>query len=421
MKTPFKTLMAAAIAACMTHGAMADQGPVPTGVEPLDRVFVVMMENHGYAEVVGNPDMPFFNRLAKSSALATGYFAVAHPSLTNYLEIVGGSNFGVINDHSPDWHNGSCQTNLSTGMPSLDESSFPNICPLQGGGTDSATPAIDLSNLEGNNPGPVLNIDGNASYQAAHTVALSIAHQLVASGRTWKAYEESLPPSGADGINNADGLFSSGPSTNANPPSASGISDAVVDLYAVKHDPFAYFLDIENGSDKRLSLARIVGFDGEHGLFSDLASGHVPNFSFIAPNQCNDQHGRSGAGPQCDGDPNDVGTLTGLNPALMYQGDVALERIVGAIRSSPVWKQGHNAIVIVWDESDYSNAPITNQVALLVTTNAGGEEGRTSGRFYTHFSLLKSIEAGFGLPCLNHACDAGTAVMTDLFSRGDSR
>jgi len=26
---------------------------------------------------------------------ATSYFAVAHPSLTNYLEVVGGSNFGV--------------------------------------------------------------------------------------------------------------------------------------------------------------------------------------------------------------------------------------------------------------------------------------------------------------------------------------
>jgi len=39
-----------------------------------------------------------------------------------------------------------------------------------------------------------------------------------------------------------------------------------------------------------------------------------------------------------------------------------------------------------------------------------------SNRFYTYFSLLKSIEAGFGLPCLNHACDSNVAVMTDLFN-----
>jgi len=427
VKTPFKILLAAALAACTIQGAQADQGPVPRGVEPLDRVFLIMMENHGYAEVIGNPDMPFLNRLAKQSALATHYFGVAHPSLTNYLEIVGGSNFGVINDHSPDWHNGGCQTNLSTGVPSLDTSAYPNICPFKGSGTDTATPAIDTSNLEGNNAGPVINIDGSANYPAAeHTVALSLAHQLVASGRTWKAYEESLPPPHADvldsanvaspanGVDNADGVFS-----NLNPPTNFGITDGIADLYAVKHNPFAYFADIQEGTDKRLSLARMVGFEGEHGLFADLASGHVPNFAYIVPNQCNDQHGRSNAGPQCDFDPSDNGTLVGLNPALMFQGDVALERIVGAIKSSPAWKQGHNAIVIVWDESDYSNYPITNQVTLVVATNAAGGEGRTSGTFYTHFSLLKSIEAGFGLPCLNHACDSTTAVMTDLFSRDD--
>jgi len=415
MKTSFQAVLAATIAACATQAAVADQGPVPTGVAPLDHVFLIMMENHGYAEVIKNPDMPFLNRFAKSSALATNYFGVAHPSLTNYLEIVGGSNFGVINDHSPDWHNTACQTNLSTGTPSLDTSAYPNICPLQGSGMDYPTAAVDTSNLEGNNPGPVINIDGTASYpNPAPTVALSLAHQLVASGRSWKAYEESLPPTGADGVNNADGLFS-----NLNPPSAVGITDGIVALYAVKHDPFAYFADIQQGGDDRLSLKNVVGFEGTHGLFSDLASGHVSSFTYIVPNQCNDQHGRSGAGPQCDFDPNDVGTLVGLNPALMYQGDVALERIVGAIKASPTWKQGRNAIVIVWDESDYSNSPITNQVTLVVASNRGGGEGRTSDRFYTHFSLLKSIEAGFGLPCLNHACDANTAVMTDLFSGGD--
>ncbi len=41
-----------------------------------------------------------------------------------------------------------------------------------------------------------------------------------------------------------------------------------------------------------------------------------------------------------------------------------------------------------------------------------------SGQFYTSFSLTKSIEAAFGLPCLNHACDSNTKVMRDLFSDG---
>jgi hypothetical protein len=248
---------------------------------------------------------------------------------------------------------------------------------------------------------------------------MSIAHQIVAKGGSWKTYQESLPPTGADGVNLADGIFS-----NLNSPSNFGMTDGVVGLYAVKHNPFAYFLDIENGTTRGLSLSNVVGFDGNTGLFSDLYSGKVPTFSFIVPNQCNDQHGRGGAGPQCDFDPNDVGTLQGLNPALMYQGDVTLQRIVGAIKASPSWTEGRNAIVIVWDESDYSNAPITNQVTLIVATNDGDDDshghngdshGRTSNRFYTHFSLLRSIEGALGLPCLNHACDPNTNIMNDLF------
>jgi len=384
---------------------------VPHGIAPLDHVVIIMMENHGYAEVTGNPNMPFLNAFAKKSASASNYYAVAHPSLTNYLEVVGGSNFGVLNDHSPDWHNGACQTNLATGQPSLDTGAYANICPIAGSGTDAATPAVDLSNFECNDAGPCFNVDGSVSLAAASTVGKTIAHQLVATGRTPKAYEENLPPTGADGVNSADGYWS-----NLNPPSSVGITDGVLGLYAGRHNPFAYFVDIQSGGNPHLSLNRIVDFDSPTGLFADLASGNVPSYSYIVSNQCNDQHGRSGAGPACDYDPNNTGTLTGLNPALVFAGDPAIERIVTGIKASPAWKSGRNAIVIVWDESDYANAPITNQVTLVVQTNDGGSSGVVSNRFYTYFSLLKSIEAGFGLPCLNHACDSNVAVMTDLFN-----
>ena len=412
MKSPLKLLVAGLATASITAGAVAREGDVPRGVRPLDHLFLIMMENHGYAEVIGNPNMPFLNHMARHGALATNYYAVAHPSLTNYLEIVGGSNFGVLNDHSPDWHNANCQTNLFTGQPSLDEGSYPNICPIGGVGTDAATPAIDNSNLEGNSPGPVINIDGKAHYPAAKTAGKTIAHQLVAAGRSWKAYEENLPPTGADKVDTADGFF-----WDQNLPTTVGITDGVLGLYAVKHDPFAYFADVQEGSDPQLSLKNVVGFDGAHGLFADLAQGHLPDLVYIVPNQCNDQHGRSGGGPECDYDPNDVGTLTGLNPGLMFQGDATLERLVTAITASPAWKHGRSAIVVVWDESDYSNAPITNQVTLVVQTNEGDNEGVRSSHFYTHFSLLKSMEAAFNLPCLNHACDATTEVMDDLFGK----
>jgi len=109
-----------------------------------------------------------------------------------------------------------------------------------------------------------------------------------------------------------------------------------------------------------------------------------------------------------------------LNPALIYQGDLTLRTLVNAIHSSPVWQEGHNAIVIVWDENDYSVLPTTNQVLLTVETNYG-KHGVKSGRFYTHFSLLKSLESSLRVPCLNHACDAGTNVMSDLFASADAR
>ena len=142
----------------------------------------------------------------------------------------------------------------------------------------------------------------------------------------------------------------------------------------------------------------------------------MPAFSFIAPNQCNDQHGRGNAGPFCNYDPSDNGTQAGLNPALIYRGDVSVQKIVTAIKRSASWNMGKNAIVLVWDENDYSTSPNTNQVMLVVDTNYG-TGGRQSARRYTHFPLLKTLEAGFGLPCLNHACDANVAVMSDLFER----
>jgi hypothetical protein len=402
-----KALFAALLVA-LSCAAFAQVGPVPKGVPHLDHVFVIMMENHGYSQILNNPNAPFINAYMRSANLATNYFAVAHPSLTNYLEVVGGSNFGVLSDNNSDWHNGSCATNLSTGMPDTDNPASGPICPIAGTGTDAATPAMDFTNETQGQPGEV-NIDGRTSFAAnPNTVAMTIADQLTESGRTWKSYQENLPVSGPDRVNASDGFFTnltdfSKMNPQLNPPLTQG---DIVSLYAAKHNPFVYFANVQAGKYRN-----IADFSA---LYRDLGSGNVPNYSFIAPNQCNDQHGRGNAGPFCYYDPNDDGSQAGLNPALIYQGDVTVQRLVTAIHSSPAWREGNNAIVVLWDENDYSLAPNTNQVVLTVDTNYGPHRLQ-SGVFYTHFSLLKSIEAGFGLPCLNHACDAGTNVMSDLF------
>ncbi len=141
----------------------------------------------------------------------------------------------------------------------------------------------------------------------------------------------------------------------------------------------------------------------------------MPTFSFIAPNQCNDQHGRGNGTAFCAFDPDDNGTQAGLNPALIQQGDMAMRQIVTAIKQSPVWFHSNSAIVILWDENDYSIAPNVNQVLLIVDTSYG-THGVSSSKSYNHFSLLKSMESGLHLPCLNHACDSTVNVMADLFS-----
>src|SRR6202158_2872128 len=130
----------------------ANEGAVPKGVPRLDHVFVIVMENHGYGQIIGNPDTPFANSYANSANSANNYFAVAHPSLTNYLEVVGGSNFGVHADQYPDWHNTACLPNLPTGAASTDVPSTGNICPIAGNGADAATPAVDTTTNETTTP-----------------------------------------------------------------------------------------------------------------------------------------------------------------------------------------------------------------------------------------------------------------------------
>jgi len=411
-----KLALALGLLAALSCTVLAQEGSVPTGVPHLDHVFVVMMENHGYREILGNGNAPFINSYAQSANLATNYFAVAHPSLTNYLDVVGGSNFGIHSDNSPDWHNGSCATNLYTGIPNTDNPSSPAICPIWGSGTDAATPILDCTN-EVTGPPCEVNLDGIAWYPAVTTtLGVTIADQLASVGKTWKTYQENLPMTGADLVDYSDGEFTN--NTNFSkiypqltPPLSSG---DIVQLYASKHNPFVYFQNVQEGRNPLVSYAQMAAFDGASGLWGDLASGHSPNFSYIVPNQCNDQHGRGNGTAFCNYDPNDNGSQAGLNPALIVLGDQAVQKLVTAIHSSPVWHKGNSAIVVIWDENDYSVEPIINKVVAIVDTNYG-YHALQSGQFYTHFSLLRSIEGGFGLRCLNHACDASTNTMSDLF------
>jgi len=67
-------------------------------------VIWIVLENRSYGEVVGSPDAPYLNRLARACGLAADYSAVAHPSLPNYIALTSGSTHGITDDGSPADH-----------------------------------------------------------------------------------------------------------------------------------------------------------------------------------------------------------------------------------------------------------------------------------------------------------------------------
>ena len=68
-------------------------------------VFTIVMENHSRGDILGNLHAPYINQLAKKNAVALGYHdPYVHPSEANYLWMVSGQNFGVLDDDDPAAH-----------------------------------------------------------------------------------------------------------------------------------------------------------------------------------------------------------------------------------------------------------------------------------------------------------------------------
>ncbi|MBI1856127.1 MAG: hypothetical protein HYR93_09740 [Chloroflexi bacterium] len=77
-----------------TESPTATAAPLPL-VPNFERIAIVVLENKEFGTVVQSPQMPYFNELAKSYTLLTEYYAVTHPSLPNYLALIGGDTFGI--------------------------------------------------------------------------------------------------------------------------------------------------------------------------------------------------------------------------------------------------------------------------------------------------------------------------------------
>ena len=102
-----RLLVAAAALSSAAGQALAHEAP-ESHFGRLDHVFLIIMENQTDTDILRNPNAHFINSYATVANQATNYFAVGHPSAPNYLEITGGSNFGVSNDFWPAWYGAGC-------------------------------------------------------------------------------------------------------------------------------------------------------------------------------------------------------------------------------------------------------------------------------------------------------------------------
>jgi hypothetical protein len=346
-------------------------------------IFYIMMENHGTSEIVGNTaDAPFINQLVSKAGVANNYFGVTHPSLPNYLAAVSGNFQGIWDD---------CAAGAA--VTCAPEEFVPN--------SGDATSSLLLT------PDEV----ASATKTPHWFDGKNIIDQIEDSGRTWKAYMQSIPSVGS--------TVEYAPTVNtANGP-------VTVKLYAQKHDPFMYFTDIRNNPDR---MARIVGLDQ---FEKDIAGDddETPNFVWISPDQCHDMHGVSPANAALIGLPSCGYPDSGLDHGAIQLGDAFLKETVSKIFASKAWKRHNSVLVIVWDEDDYAGyagccgSPTTTGNAILGGANAPAlvvtsrhAKHRVSTKPYNHYSLLGTIQRAWDLDCLANTCNFDDSeLMLHLF------
>lgn len=80
-----KISRALVLAVCLFSPALSIASPEPP------HIVIFILENKGFSQIIGNPQAPFLNALAKNNMIMTNYHAMTHPSLPNYVELVAGS------------------------------------------------------------------------------------------------------------------------------------------------------------------------------------------------------------------------------------------------------------------------------------------------------------------------------------------
>lgn len=87
----------------LADGVIGFQGPVMQPV-PYNHIVVVILENHGYNELLGaSNSLPFINGVLRAGgADMTRSYSLQHPSQDNYYWLFSGSNQEIADDKAPD-------------------------------------------------------------------------------------------------------------------------------------------------------------------------------------------------------------------------------------------------------------------------------------------------------------------------------
>ncbi len=273
-----------------------------TGVSPtpppttglFGHVAIVVEENTNYSSVTSS-SMPYLSGLMSQYGLASQYYANTHPSIGNYFMLTTGQ------------------------ILTNDDAQTPSTFPV----------SVD-----------------------------NVVRELVAAGKTWKAYAESLPSVGYIGGDTTSGGGQ----------------------YYVRHVPIAYLADVQNSSTQRQNLVPFTQ------LAQDLSAGSLPKYSFITPNGCNDAH--------------DCGLSTADN--------WLKSNIDPLIKNSVFQKDG--LLIILFDESGSDNTNGGGRVVCTLISPAFSKLGYQSTTLYQHESVLRLMLEGLGVTLLPSAASSAPAM-----------
>jgi hypothetical protein len=382
MRLAAGSLLAATLA-CLLLGAAPSQAA--SRLPRIRHVFVIALENEGYAATFGNPsaDPYLAQTLPAQGALLQNYYATGHASNDNYVSLVSGQPPNAQNQAD---------------------------CPT----FDNFTGALMLAN----------GVEAGTGCVYPAEVA-NIGTQLTAAKKSWKAYMEDM---GNDP--NREAAACGHPALESSDETQSAVAG---DGYATRHDPFVYFhavIDEPAYCDRHVvALGSPTGamppaaLRGETGLATDLARPpRTPRFAFITPDLCDDGHDYP-----CKNEESGASALADI--------DGFLETWVPKITASQAYREG-GLLEIVFDEAATSETescceetPGPGSPLPGITGPGGGrvgavllspfiKAGTVTATAYNHYSSLASWEQLLGLRRLGDAASVPSTFGADIFGAG---